>query len=63
MAALRSSVMSLYEVSDVVRDQSFLARDLLRGGTPVRISEKSATHSLKQWDRLAARVVEGGREN
>jgi hypothetical protein len=60
MMSLRSSVMSLYEVSDVVRDQSFLARDLLRGGEAVRISEKSATHSLKQWDRLAARVVEVG---
>jgi len=60
LTSLRSSVMSLYEVSDVVRDQSFLARDLLRGGEPVRISEKSATHSLKQWDRLAARVVKVG---
>jgi len=60
MSALRSSVMTLYEVSDIVRDQSFLARDLLRGGEPVRISEKSATHSLKPWDRLAARVVQVG---
>jgi hypothetical protein len=39
MAALRSSVMSLYEVSDIVRDASFLARDLLRGGEAVRVSE------------------------
>jgi hypothetical protein len=54
MKALRSSVMSLYEVSDVVRDQSFLARDLLRGGEPIRINEKSATHSLKQWEEFAA---------
>ena len=60
MMALRVSVMSLYEVSDIVRDQSFLARDLLRGGEPVRISERSATHSLRQWDRLAARVVRMG---
>src|SRR5262245_15629840 len=37
MTSLRSSVMSLYEVSDIVRDQSFLARDLLRGGEAVRI--------------------------
>ena len=41
LMALRSSVMSLYEVSDVVRDQSFLARDLLRGGEPVRIRNKT----------------------
>jgi hypothetical protein len=60
LTSLRSSVMSLYEVSDIVRDQSFLARDLLRGGEAVRVSEKSGTHSLKQWDRLAARIVKVG---
>src|SRR5450756_229889 len=60
MAALRTSVMSLYEVSDIVRDTSFRARDLVRGGEPVLISERSATHSLKQWDRIAARVVQVG---
>lgn len=60
MAALRSSVMSLYEISDIVRDQGFLARDLIRGGDPVRVSEKSGTRSLKQWDRIAVRIVELG---
>jgi hypothetical protein len=60
LTALRSSVMSLYEVSDIVRGQSLLARDLLRGGEPVRIGEKSGTRTLKQWDRLAARIVTVG---
>lgn len=60
MAALRNSTMSLYEVSDIVRDKSFRARDLLRGGEPVVISEQSATRSLKPWDRIAARVVQVG---
>jgi hypothetical protein len=60
MTALRASVMSLYEISDIVRDKGFLARDLIRGGEPVRVSEKSGTHSLKQWDRIAVRVVEIG---
>jgi hypothetical protein len=60
MAALRSSVMSLYEVSDIVRDASFLARDLLRGGEAVRVSEQRATRSLKTWDRIAARVIRLG---
>lgn len=60
MAALRNSTMSLYEVSDVVRDTSFRARDLIRGGEPVLISERSATRSLKPWDRIAARVVSVG---
>ena len=58
MAALRSSVMSLYEVSNIVLGESFLARDLVRGGDPVRVSEKSATKYLRQWDRIAARVIE-----
>jgi hypothetical protein len=57
IGALRTSVMSLYEVSDVVVGESFLARDLVRGGEPVRVFERSATRSLSQWDRIAARVV------
>jgi hypothetical protein len=60
MIALRSSVISLYEVSGIVRDASFLARDLVRGGEPVRVSERSGTRSLKPWDRIAARVVQLG---
>jgi hypothetical protein len=60
MAALRNSSMSLYEVSDIVRDKSFRARDLLREGEPILISERSATRSLKPWDRIAARVVQVG---
>lgn len=57
MKALRNSVMSLYEVSEIVPGESFLARDLLRGGEPVRVSEASATKMLRPWDRISARVV------
>ena len=57
LAGLRSSVMSLYEDSEIVPGKSFLARDLIRGGDPIRITEHTATRSLKQWDRIAARVV------
>src|SRR5258708_31192696 len=60
MAALRDSVVSLYEVSDVVPDTSFRARDLVRGGEPILISERSATRTLKQWDRFAGRVLHVG---
>jgi hypothetical protein len=49
--------MSLYEASAIVPGQSFLARDLLRGGAPVLISERTATRTLKEWDRIAARIV------
>lgn len=58
VAALRDSTMSLYEVSDVVLDKSFRARDLVRGGDPVLISERLATRFLKQWDRFAGRVIQ-----
>jgi hypothetical protein len=58
MAALRSSVMSLYEVSEIVPGESFLVRDLVRGGDAVCVSERSATKSLRQWDRIAARVLD-----
>jgi hypothetical protein len=60
MTALRSSAMSLYEISDIVRDESFLARDLVRGGEPVRVNERSGTRHLKPWDRMAARIVRMG---
>jgi len=57
ITALRSSVVSLYEVSDIVIGAGFLARDLIRGGKPVRVEEKSATKGLVKWDRISTRVV------
>jgi hypothetical protein len=60
MHGLRDSTMSLYEASAIVPGQSFLARDLIRGGEPVLISERTATRTLKEWDRIAARVVTQG---
>lgn len=60
MNALRNSAMSLYEVSDLRPGESFLARDLIRGGEPVRVSERSGSRQLKPWDRVAARIVPVG---
>lgn len=60
LAALQTSVMSLYEVSELTPGRSFRARDLLRGGEPVLVAERSASRSLKTWDRIAARVVPQG---
>ena len=57
MTDLQSSVMSLYEVSDIVPGQSLRARDLVRGGEPALVTERSATQTLKLWDRIAARIV------
>jgi hypothetical protein len=58
MTALQTSVMSLYEVSDIVPGQSLRARDLIRGGEAVLVNERTATRTLKTWDRIAARIVE-----
>jgi len=55
--ALRDSLVSLYEVSDVCRGESFLARDLVRGGDPIRVTERTATKTLVQWDVIATRIV------
>ncbi len=56
-AALRDAPVSLYEVSDVQPGTSMVLRDLLSDAGPVTVREKSATRTLKQWDRIAVRVV------
>lgn len=58
MRALRHAAMSLYEVSEVIPGQSMTLRDLLRDTAPVTVQERSATRTLVNWDRIAARVVE-----
>ena len=55
--ALRDAPVSLYEVSGVQQGASMVLRDLLSDAEPVTVREKSATQSLKQWDRIAVRVV------
>jgi hypothetical protein len=60
MNALRASVMSLYETSEIVPGESFLARDLIRVGEPIWVSERTATKTLKPWDRIAARLLSIG---
>jgi hypothetical protein len=56
-AALRDAPVSLYEVSDVQPGSSMVLRDLLSDAAPITVREKSATRTLKQWDRIAVRVV------
>jgi hypothetical protein len=58
MEALRDSLFSVYEVSEIVPGQSMLLRDLIRGGEPVRVTEHAATRILRNLDRLGCRVVE-----
>ncbi|MEX2746325.1 hypothetical protein AB3480_35070 [Rhizobium mongolense] len=63
LKAISTSAISLYEVSEVVPGESFLARDLLRGGDPVEVSEGTATRTLRQWEKIAARIVHVGGTN
>ncbi|WP_300043455.1 hypothetical protein [uncultured Paracoccus sp.] len=56
-AALRDAPVSLYEVSNVQPGTSMTLRDLLSDAAPVTVKEISATRTLKQWDRIAVRVV------
>jgi hypothetical protein len=60
MRGLRNSIMSLYEASAIVPAQSFLARDLLRGGAPVLISERTATRTLRIVVQGQKRILAGG---
>src|SRR5215211_5289858 len=57
IAGMRRSVVSLYEVSGLVPGESLLLCDLVRGSEPVRVSEKLGSEGLRQWDRVATRVV------
>src|SRR3546814_5489215 len=52
--------MSLHAVSEVEPGSGFLVRDLIQGDEPLRVSERSALQTLKQWDRIGARVVQVG---
>ena len=60
IAALRRTPISLFEVSGVVPGESLMLRDLVRGGEPIRVMEKSGSRSARQWDRLATRLIRQG---
>jgi hypothetical protein len=57
--ALRNSTLSLYEIIDVDPGHHCDLRDLVRGGKPMRVSEKAGTQQMVKWDRIAARVLSG----
>ena len=58
LEGIRDSTVSLYEVSDIRSGESFLARDLILGGEPVRVSERTATKTMAPWEHFAMRIVE-----
>ena len=57
MKALRTSVMSPYEVSEIEPGKSLVAAGTLFAvAHPIAVSEETAK-TLTQWDRIAARIV------
>src|SRR3546814_10768233 len=52
--------MSRCEVSEFEPASGYLVRDLIHGEEPLRVSERSASQTLKQWDRIGVRVVQVG---
>lgn len=54
---LRDSILSFYEVVDVSTGQYCDLRDLVRGGSILRVYEHSGTQNMFKWDHIAARVL------
>ena len=57
LKGIRNSVMSIFEVSDIRPGESFMARDLILGGDPFLVTERSATQTMLQWEHFAMRIV------
>ena len=56
-SALRDTPVRLYEVTEVKSGKSMVLQDLLGSAEPVTVLEKSATRSLRKWDRIAVRII------
>lgn len=54
--ALRHSVISLYEVTEVERGRHFTVLDLIRGGEPLRVDEPDRSRHMRVGDLLGARL-------
>ena len=56
---VRTSRLTVYEVVQVTRDETFVVRDLIYGGDDVAIEySPTLTQMLEIWDCIAGRVVE-----
>jgi len=56
MNIFKNSVLSLYEVQEVMPEQGLILKDLLLGGEYV-VQEKSGTRGLFKWDIFATRIL------
>jgi hypothetical protein len=58
LQAMKESVMSLYEVVDVVPGSHLVMKDLVRGGALVHVEDRQASDTAVRWDRIATRVFD-----
>lgn len=57
ITGLRHARISLCEVSGLQPGEWMRLRDLISGGEPVQVMERSVSRSLRLWDHVAKRVV------
>jgi len=53
---MRKTVLSLYEVADVLPEKGLLLNDLFRGGQST-VRERLGTRGLRKWDIITARLI------
>jgi hypothetical protein len=58
LEALNASSPGLYEVLHVRPGEGLVLADLVRGGEPIEVVERSGSAELLRWDCFAARVLE-----
>ena len=59
-AALRDTPVSLYEVTAVKPGKSMVLKNLIGKPKSITVNEKSASRSLKKWDKIVVRVIAEG---
>jgi|TARA_Y100000031_G_C8232221_1_gene391481 hypothetical protein len=63
LAALRDSVLSLYEVIDLDPGHRMTVRDSVLGGDPITVEEKLGSETAVLWDQIAGRIVTVNKKN
>ena len=63
LAALRDSVLSLYEVVDLDPGRNMTVRDSVWGGDLVTVEEKLGSETAVRWDQIAGRIVRVNKKN
>ena len=60
LLGLRDATPSIYEIVEIDRGSTVTVRDLVRGGTPLVVSEEMGSQTLALWDCVIARILTVG---